>query len=139
MQSAIPSQLSLNHRTGSLQETLAGKTLLIIGSTAFVAWCAHISVPLPFTPVPLTLQNFAVVLVGLVLGPVAGFSAMVLYLVEGAFAPPASSPPAPSTCGWLLSAVPPLPSRFRSAVVAATPAKLPIFLLGASWFSYYAH
>jgi len=57
MQSAIPSQLSLTHRSGSLQESLAGKTLLVIGATAFVAACAHISLPLPFTPVPLTLQK----------------------------------------------------------------------------------
>ncbi len=64
MQSAIPSQLGLTHRTGSLQESLVGKTLLVIGATAFVAACAHISLPLPFTPVPLTLQNFAVILVG---------------------------------------------------------------------------
>ena len=160
MQSAIPSQLSLNHRTGSLQETLAGKTLLIIGATAFVALCAHISLPLPFTPVPLTLQNFAVVLVGLVLGPVAGFSAMVLYLVEGAvglpvFTPYAaggmahllgpnggylfSYPLAAATAGWIVRAMQPITTRFRSAVVAATAATFPIFLLGASWFSYYAH
>ena len=59
MQSAIPSQLGLTHRSGSLQESLAGKALLVIGATVFVAACAHISLPLPFTPVPLTLQNFA--------------------------------------------------------------------------------
>ena len=82
MQSAISSQLGLAHRSGSLQESLAGKALLIVGATAFVAACAHISLPLPFTPVPLTLQNFAVLLVGMALGPVAGFSAMVLYLAR---------------------------------------------------------
>ena len=87
MQSAIPSQLGLTDRSGSLQESFAGKTLLVIGATAFVAACAHISFPLPFTPVPLTLQNFAVILVGMALGPVAGFSAMVLYLAEGALGP----------------------------------------------------
>src|SRR5258707_10926804 len=92
MQSAIPSQLGLTHPSGSLQESLAGKTLLVIGATAFVAACAHISLPLPFTPVPLTLQNFAVILVGMALGPVAGFSAMVLYLAEGALGLPAFTP-----------------------------------------------
>ena len=92
MQSAIPSQLGLAHRSGSLQDSLAGKTLLVIGATAFVAACAHISFPLPFTPVPLTLQNFAVILVGMALGPVAGFSAMVLYLAEGALGLPVFTP-----------------------------------------------
>ena len=161
MQSAIPSQLSLTHRSGSLQESLAGKTLLVIGATVFVAACAHISLPLPFTPVPLTLQNFAVVLVGMALGPVAGFSAMVLYLAEGALGLPVftpsggapgvahllgpnggflfSYPLAAATAGWVVRAMQPLTTRFRSALVAAAAATLPIFLLGAGWFAYFAH
>src|ERR1700742_2144777 len=149
MQSTIPSQLGLGHRSGSLQESLAGKTLLVIGATAFVAACAHISFPLPFTPVPLTLQNFAVILVGMALGPVAGFSAMVLYLAEGALGLPVftpysaggtahllgpnggflfSYPLAAATAGWVVRAMGPLTSRFRTALVAATTATLPIFL-----------
>jgi biotin transport system substrate-specific component len=160
MQSAIPSQLGLTHRTGSLQESLAGKTLLIVGATAFVAACAHISFPLPFTPVPLTLQNFAVILVGMALGPVAGFSAMVLYLAEGALGLPVftpyssggiahllgptggflfSYPLAAATAGWVIRAIRPLTSRFRSALIAATAATLPIFLLGAGWLGHFLH
>jgi biotin transport system substrate-specific component len=160
MQSAIPSQLGLTHRTGSLQESLAGKVLLIVGATAFVAACAHISFPLPFTPVPLTLQNFAVILVGMALGPVAGFSAMVLYLAEGALGLPVftpysaggtahllgpnggflfSYPLAAATAGWVVRAMQPLTSRFRSALVAATAATLPIFLLGAGWLGHFLH
>jgi biotin transport system substrate-specific component len=160
MQSAIPSQLGLTHRTGSLQDSLTGKTLLVIGATAFVAVCAHISLPLPFTPVPLTLQNFAVLLVGMFLGPVAGFSAMVLYLIEGALGLPVftpyaaggvahllgpnggylfSYPLAAATAGWVVRAMLRITTRFRSALVAATVATLPIFLLGAGWFAYYAH
>jgi biotin transport system substrate-specific component len=160
MQSAIPSQLGLTHRTGSLQESLAGKTFLVIGATAFVAACAHISLPLPFTPVPLTLQNFAVLLVGMALGPVAGFSAMVLYLAEGALGLPVftpyttggiahllgptggylfSYPIAAATAGWVVRNMQRVTSRFRSALVASIAATLPILLLGASWFAYYAH
>jgi biotin transport system substrate-specific component len=160
MQSTIPSPLSLA-RSGSLQESLAGKTLLVIGATAFVAACAHISLPLPFTPVPLTLQNFAVILVGMALGPIAGFSAMVLYLAEGALGLPVftpsggpagiahllgpnggflfSYPLAAATAGWVVRALQPLTTRFRSALVAAAAATLPIFLLGASWLGYYAN
>ena len=40
--------------------------------------------PLPFTPVPLTLSDFAVVLVGLTLAPTTAFAALCLYLIEGA-------------------------------------------------------
>jgi biotin transport system substrate-specific component len=161
MQSAIPSQLDLTHRSGSLQESLAGKTLLVIGATAFVAACAHISLPLPFTPVPLTLQNFAVILVGMALGPVAGFSAIVLYLAEGALGLPVftpsggpagmahllgpnggflfSYPLAAATAGWVVRAMQPITTRFRSALAAAAAATLPIFLLGACWLANYAH
>jgi biotin transport system substrate-specific component len=161
MQSAIPSQLGLAHRSGSLQDSLAGKTLLVIGATAFVAACAHISFPLPFTPVPLTLQNFAVILVGMALGPVAGFSAMMLYLAEGALGLPVftpsggpagiahllgpnggflfSYPLAAAAAGWVVRAMQPITTRFRSALVASIAATLPIFLLGAGWLAYYAH
>jgi biotin transport system substrate-specific component len=161
MQSAIPSQLGLAHRSGSLQYSLAGKTLVVIGATAFVAACAHISFPLPFTPVPLTLQNFAVILVGMALGPVAGFSAMMLYLAEGALGLPVftptggpagiahllgpnggflfSYPLAAATAGWVVRVMQPITTRFRSALVASIAATLPIFLLGAGWLAYYAH
>jgi biotin transport system substrate-specific component len=161
MQSAIPSQLGLAHRSGSLQDSLAGKTLLVIGASAFVAACAHISFPLPFTPVPFTLQNFAVILVGMALGPVAGFSAMMLYLAEGALGLPVftptggpagiahllgpnggflfSYPLAAATAGWVVRAMQPITTRFRSALVASIAATLPIFLLGAGWLAYYAH
>src|SRR5260370_25739545 len=160
MQPAIPSQPGLAHRSGSLQESHTGKTLLVIGATAFVAACAHISLPLPFTPVPLTLQNFAVILVGMALGPAAGFSAMVLYLAEGALGLPVftpsggpagiahllgpnggflfSYPLAAATAGWMVRACQPIPTPFRRALAAATAAHLPIFLLGAGWLAYYA-
>jgi biotin transport system substrate-specific component len=58
-----------------------------------VALCARISIPLmPLTPVPLTVQNLGVLLVGLLLGSRRGFAAMVLYLVEGAAGLPVFSP-----------------------------------------------
>jgi biotin transport system substrate-specific component len=64
---------------------------LVIGASLFVALCARITVPLPFTPVPLTLQNFAVLLVGLTLGSRRGAIAMALYLTEGALGLPVFS------------------------------------------------
>jgi len=44
---------------------------IVIAASLFVALCARVTVPLPFTPVPLTLQNFGVLAVGLLLGLVA--------------------------------------------------------------------
>jgi biotin transport system substrate-specific component len=57
---------------------------LVIGGSLFVAFCARIYVPLPGTPVPLTVQNLGVLLVGLALGSRRGFLALLLYLAEGA-------------------------------------------------------
>ena len=65
---------------------------IIIAASLFVALCARVTVPLPFTPVPLTLQNFGVLGVGLLLGSRRGFAALVLYLVEGACGMPVFSP-----------------------------------------------
>ena len=65
---------------------------LVVSGSLFVALCARVTVPLPFTPVPLTLQNFAVLLVGLVLGSRCGFLALALYLAEGAVGLPVFNP-----------------------------------------------
>src|SRR5437868_11534534 len=65
---------------------------IIIAASLFVALCARITLPLPFTPVPLSLQNFGVLLVGLLLGSRRGFAAVALYLVEGASGLPVFTP-----------------------------------------------
>jgi biotin transport system substrate-specific component len=58
----------------------------------FVALCARITIPLmPLTPVPLTVQNMGVLLVGLLLGSRRGFAALALYLFEGAAGMPVFS------------------------------------------------
>lgn len=64
----------------------------VVGASLFVALCARIYLPIPGTPVPLTPQNFAVLLVGLALGSRRGFIALALYLAEGAAGLPVFSP-----------------------------------------------
>ena len=70
----------------------ARQVALVVGGSLFVALCAHITIPLPGTPVPLTVQNFGVLLVGLMLGSRRGFAALALYLAEGAMGMPVFSP-----------------------------------------------
>src|SRR5215472_18975702 len=65
---------------------------LVSGASLFVAFCARIYLPLPGTPVPLTVQNLGVLLVGLALGSRRGFLALALYLAEGAAGMPVFSP-----------------------------------------------
>ena len=58
----------------------------------FVAAAAQIAVPLPGTPVPMTLQPLAVLIVGGLLGPALGASTLVLYLALGAMGLPVFTP-----------------------------------------------
>ena len=64
----------------------------IIGFAAALAAAAQVTMPIPGTPVPFTLQPLVVVLAGLMLGPTAGAISMILYLVAGASGLPVFSP-----------------------------------------------
>jgi biotin transport system substrate-specific component len=155
-----PARPSLRQAANSLSKTIPGRIGLTIAASALVGLCAHISLPLPFTPVPLTLQNFAVILIGMILGPALGFSAMVLYLVEGAVGMPVFTPQGPAgiahllgpSAGYLFSY--PLAAaaagfaghlarrnrtRFAAAILSAVAATVVIFTLGTSWLAYLLH
>src|SRR5271154_3118810 len=129
----------------------------VLGSV-LVAVCAHVSVPLLFTPVPLTLQTFAVLLLGLTLAPAAAFAALALYLVEGAAGMPVFSPHGPGgvlqlmgpTGGYLLSypfaaaltgflAHRVRRTSFSSYAFSAAIGGLLILAIGASWFGLISH
>jgi len=76
---------------------------LVVGASLVVALCARITIPLmPLTPVPLTVQNLGVLLVGLLLGSRRGFAALALYLVEGAVGLPVFNPTGPGGIAQLL-------------------------------------
>jgi biotin transport system substrate-specific component len=80
---------------GAAQERIfegARQVALVVGGSLLVALCARIAIPIPGTPVPLTVQNFGVLLVGLLLGSWRGFAALALYLAEGAMGMPVFSP-----------------------------------------------
>jgi hypothetical protein len=71
---------------------LIRRPLAIVLGSLLVAVCAHISIPLWFTPVPVTLQTFAVLLLGLFLSPSLSAAALLLYLIEGAIGLPRFQP-----------------------------------------------
>ena len=66
-------------RPGTLHQAL-----LIVGASLFTALAARIELPVPWSPVPITGQTFAVLLSGAVLGSRRAFLAQALYLIEGA-------------------------------------------------------
>jgi biotin transport system substrate-specific component len=63
--------------------TVLAQIALIAGGAALVGLSAQIAIPLPFTPVPLTLQTLAVLLVGASLGSLRGMASMLLYVAAG--------------------------------------------------------
>lgn len=63
---------------------LAWSTAMVIAGSLLVAASARLSMPLPFTPVPVSMQTFAVLLVGALLGPRRAVAALSLYLAQGA-------------------------------------------------------
>ena len=77
--------------TGVKATPQAVNLAIIMVASLFVGLCARVTVPLYFTPVPITLQTFAVLLIGLVLGPKRAFAALALYLAEGAAGMPVFS------------------------------------------------
>jgi biotin transport system substrate-specific component len=156
MQSTLPLSISAL-RDKDLLKTLPGRAVLAVAASVFVGFCAHLSVPLPFTPIPLTLSNFAVLLVGLALGPGTAFAAMVLYLLEGAAGAPVFSPHglggiaqllgptggfllsypfAAALAGFVVRKAPASISRFTAAALACILATLAIFTLGAAWLAH---
>lgn len=55
----------------------------VVGGSLLLALCAQIRIPLPFTPVPITGQTFAVLLLPVMLGGWRGPAAVALYLAQG--------------------------------------------------------
>jgi len=129
---------------------------MVVGASLFVALCARITVPLPGNPVPLTLQNFGVLVVGLLLGPRRAFAAMILYLAEGAGGLPVFNPAGPGgiaqlfgpTGGYLMS----YPfvaglagflfdrgrKSFARAAASGLAAEVLLFAIGLSWLAVWA-
>jgi biotin transport system substrate-specific component len=62
--------------------------VLVVAFSLLIALAAQAAVPLPFTPVPLTMQTFAVLLTGALLGSRLGALALIAYLIEGAMGLP---------------------------------------------------
>lgn len=59
--------------------------------TALTAICSWIQIALPFTPVPVNLATFAVMLSGCILGPVYGTVSQIVYVLLGAVGAPVFS------------------------------------------------
>jgi len=144
------------HKQGRVMDGVR-QVALVVGASLFVALCARVTLPLPFTPVPLTLQNFGVLLVGLTLGSRRGFAALALYLVEGMAGLPVFNPAGPGgvaqligpTGGFLLAY--PIVAGIAGwvlengrrtlarALTASVLAEIALFAGGLSWLAILTH
>lgn len=130
---------------------------IVIGASAVIAVCSRLILPLPFTPVPLTVGNFAVLLVGLVIGSRRGFAAAALYLAWGAMGLPVFNPAGPGgvaqllgptggylwaypvmafLAGWIAERG--MPSFARN-IAAGVIGELALFAGGLSWLAVVTH
>jgi len=81
VQATVPSRVI----TGAvLPRSTVATASLVAGFALLTALAAQIRIPLPFTPVPITGQTFAVLLAGAALGSVAGAASQALYVLLGA-------------------------------------------------------
>lgn len=75
-------------RASSVQSRAVRRGITIGLGALLVALSAQVVVPVPFSPVPMTLQPLAVLVVGGLLGAAGGVSALILYIVLGALGLP---------------------------------------------------
>src|SRR5216684_2007678 len=135
----------------------ARQAALVVGGSLLVALCARITIPIPGTPVPLTVQNFGVLLVGLLLGSKRGFAALALYLAEGTMGMPVFSPTGAGGIAQLLGATGGFllaypfvawlagyvmehgRKRFARAALGGLLAEVALFTGGLAWLAVLTH
>lgn len=133
---------------------LLADTLLIGAGAGAIALSAQISIPLPFTPVPITGQTFSVLLVGASLGALRGGASALLYVALGIVGLPVYADGthgwaqvtgatggyligfvlAASLTGWLAERR--WDRRFSSALGAMLTGNVLIYLVGLSWLAH---
>ncbi|HEY0265024.1 MAG TPA: biotin transporter BioY [Granulicella sp.] len=159
MHSTLSGHLDRTLPASSFANSRTGRIVFAIAATGLMAVASHVAVPLPFSPVPLTLAPFMAVLIGLTLGPLTAFSALVLYLAEGASGLPVFTPQGPggiaqllsptggylfayplaaAVAGWLARSLPAASSTLRG-LVASTAGTAVILSMGALWLSSVLH
>lgn len=135
------------------RSTVLTDILLVLVGSVFVTVLAQVSIPLPFTPVPITGQTFAVLLVGATLGAWRGAASLALYVGEGSLGLPVFAAGAAGTAhllgptgGYLVGFVAAafivghlaergLDRRWRTALPTFLAGEIVIFLLGVSWLA----
>lgn len=112
------------------QRQMIHNILLVIFFTVLMALSAQVAIPLPFTPVPLTLQTLTVLLTGALLGSRLGAVTMLAYLAEGLAGLPVF---AGGANAWSASSIPGVP-----VIMGPTLGYLIGFVFGAALVGFLA-
>jgi biotin transport system substrate-specific component len=109
----------------------------VIGVAGLVALGALIRIPLPFTPVPVTLQTLPVLAAAFAAGRDRAFAGISLYVMLGLLGAPLFAAGG-ATAGYLAGfmAAPLIVSRFRNPLAGMAAALGMIYLMGAGWLAY---
>jgi biotin transport system substrate-specific component len=128
--------------------------LLVAAGAALIAAAAQVSIPLPFTPVPITGQTFAVLLVGASLGAGLGLASTLLYVLLGIAGAPVyahhasgwdvlSGPTGGYLVGCVLAAAVAgrlaeqrWDRRFSSAIGAMITGNVIVYAVGLPWLAH---
>ncbi|HET7572648.1 MAG TPA: biotin transporter BioY [Gaiellaceae bacterium] len=153
----------MSTHAGTLHATIvpragaAADGALVLAGAGLIAAAAQVSIPLPFTPVPITGQTFAVLLVGASLGSLRGGASSLLYLLAGLAGAPIYSDGAHglaqltgATGGYLVAF--PLAAalagrlaelrwdrRFSTAIGAMLTGNVLVYLVGVPWLAVSLH
>jgi biotin transport system substrate-specific component len=128
---------------------------LVGGASFLIAFSAQISIPLPFTPIGLSMQSFMILFLAGLLGSKKGALAVIVYLAQGAFGLPVFI----GGCSGILTLVGPKAGYFAGFIAGAyltgfllerckektalttasavAAGNLVIYLLGFSWLSQF--
>jgi biotin transport system substrate-specific component len=135
---------------------LAADAVLVTAGAALVALAAQLEIHLGFTPVPITGQTFAVLLVGATLGALRGTTSLALYFLVGLLGAPVYSGGeegweivsgvtggyligfivASAVTGWLAEAQ--WDRRFSSSLGAMLIGSVIIYAFGLPWLAHVA-
>ncbi|MFP4499818.1 MAG: biotin transporter BioY [Candidatus Hydrogenedentota bacterium] len=109
--------------------------LSVMAVAGLMALSAAVKLPLPFSPVPVTLQTFAALVIAYLVGPHRATAGIAAYTALGMVGAPLFAVAGGATAGYLAAfiAVPYVVTRFRRPLVGMVAAMACIYALGAGW------
>lgn len=113
----------------------------VLGVAGLMALGALVRFPLPFTPVPVTMQTFIALIAGFAAGPRRAAAGVVLYAVLGWLGVPLFAVSSGSTMGYIaaMAMAPYVATAFKRPMAGFAAATMLIYALGSAWLSWWGN